>query len=156
MNRKRIINQVHVNQICVNSIDTSSGIFVGTNYAHYWSSHRKNNYGFGSVNNSQISQNYSYVIDNDLIDTPIHNNPTILFDRINEGNENNIDIGEINVNVLNSSAAVSVGENDLNGWSSHSKRNFGQGRLVGNIQNTHNSSQVVDSDVIDCQINDIL
>lgn len=156
MNQKRMINRVAVTQFFVNSIDTSSGIFIGTNYAHNWSAHRKNNYGFGSVSHSHVSHNFSCVTDNDLIDTPIYNTPTIMVDRKNTGIENNIDIGEININVLDSAAAVSVGENDLNAWSAHSKRNAGQGRFTGNIQNTNNSSQLYDGDMADCLINDIL
>jgi hypothetical protein len=154
LNREKIINQVQVNQIYVNTIDTSSGIFIGTNYAHNWSSHRKNNYGFGSVSNSQVLNNTSYVIDNDLVDTPIQNSPSILIDGNRAGNQNEIDIGEININVLDTCAAVSVGENDLNAWSAHSKRNAGQGRFAGEIQNTQNSSLILDSDVNDGQMND--
>ena len=80
MNCKRIINQFQLSQISVNQIDTASGIFIGTNYAQNWSSHRKNNYGFGSVSHSQVLNNTSYVIDQDWIDTPIENNPSILLD----------------------------------------------------------------------------
>ena len=47
-----------------------------------------------------------------------------------------------------------VGENDLNAWSAHSKRNAGQGRFAGEIQNTQNSSLILDSDVMDSQMND--
>lgn len=155
MKHQRIINQVNLNQISVNNIDTSSGIFVGTNYAHNWSSHRKNNYGFGSVNHSLVSNNNSCVIDNDLVDTPIQNSPAILFDGNTPGNQNDIDIGEININVLDTCAAVSIGDNALNGWSSHSKRNAGQGRFAGNIQNTQNSSVILDHDVIDGQMNNV-
>ena len=154
MNRKRIINQFQLSQISVNTIDTASGIFIGTNYAQNWSSHRKNNYGFGSVSNSQVLNNTSYVIDDDWVDTPIENNPSILFDGNRAGNQNEIDIGEININVLDTCAAVSVGENDLNAWSAHSKRNSGQGRFAGDIQNTQNSSLILDSDVMDSQMND--
>ncbi|OCA85078.1 hypothetical protein [Pseudobacillus wudalianchiensis] len=154
MTPAKITNHVNVNQIYVNSIDTSSGIFVGTNYANNWSSHRKNNYGFGSISHSQVSNNYSYVMDNDVIDTPIQNNPTILLDGHMAENQNDIDIGQININVLDTCAAVSVGENELTGWSSHSKRNAGQGRFTGEVHNTQNSSLILDADVIDCEIND--
>ncbi|MBU8785835.1 MULTISPECIES: hypothetical protein [Bacillus] len=153
MNRDTIINQVNVYQISVNSIDTSSGIFVGTNYAHNWSSHRKNNYGFGSISNSQISNNYSYVTDNDIVDTPIQNQPNILLGP-KEGNVNEVDIGEINVNVIDTCAAISVGENEVNGWSAHSKRIAGQGRFTGTVQNSQNTTLVIDNDDNDCQIND--
>jgi hypothetical protein len=156
LNRERVINQVTLNQISVNTIDTSSGIFIGTNYAHNWSSHRKNNYGFGSVSDSLVSHTNSCVIDNDLVDTPIHNQPAILFDGNMPVNQNDIDIGEININVLDTCAAVTVGENSLNAWSAHSKRNAGQGRFAGAIQNTRNSSVTVDQDIIDSPINNQL
>lgn len=154
LNCQRIINQFQLSQISVNQIDTASGIFIGTNYAQNWSSHRKNNYGFGSVSHSQVSNNTSCVIDQDWVDTPIENNPSILLDGNREGNQNEIDIGEINVNVLDTCAAVSVGENDLNAWSAHSKRNAGQGRFSGDIRNTQNSSLVLDNDEMDSQMND--
>ncbi|WP_338472380.1 hypothetical protein R4Z10_06435 [Niallia sp. XMNu-256] len=154
MNRKSTINQFQLSQITVNTIDTASGIFIGTNYAQNWSSKRKNNYGFGSVSQSKVSNNISYVIDEDWVDTPIENKPSILYDGDRAGNANEIEIGEINVNVLDTGAAVSVGENDLNAWSAHSKRNAGQGRFAGEIQNTQNSSLILDSDVMDAQMND--
>ena len=49
----------------------------------------------GSVSHSQVSNNSSYVIDQDWVDTPIENNPSILFDGNRAGNQNEIDIGEI-------------------------------------------------------------
>ncbi|WP_197280016.1 spore germination protein [Bacillus sp. FJAT-27251] len=101
-----------------------------------------------------MENNISYVMDQDGIDTPIENYPCILYDGNRAGNSNEIDIGEINVNVLDTCAAVSVGENDLNAWSAHSKRNAGQGRFAGDIQNTQNSSLILDSDVIDSEMND--
>ncbi|MDN0191574.1 hypothetical protein QI003_23970 [Bacillus stercoris] len=154
MNHRQAVNQVQVSNISVISIDTSSGIFIGTNYAHNWSSHRKNNYGLGSMTNSQVSHNFSYVIDNDEVDTPIHHENRISFEGNSGENQNDIDVGEMNINVLDTCAAISVGENELTGWSSHSKRTSGQGRLLGTIQNTQNSSFVIDNDENDCQIND--
>ncbi|WP_059172537.1 hypothetical protein [Bacillus sp. FJAT-27445] len=153
MGRNRIRNRVIVDHIDVNSIDTASGIFVGINYANNWSSHRKTNYGFGSMSNSQISGNYSYVIDNDLVDTPINSNAFSIIERGPNSSLNHVDVVGINVNVLDSCAALTVGENDLNGWSSHSKRNAGQGRMIGNIQNERNATYISDQDIIDSQIN---
>lgn len=153
MVRKRMKTRVMVNQISVNSIDTASGIFVGTNYANNWSSHRKSNYGFGSLSHSQASNNYSQVIDNDLVDTPINSQSYLLMDQQMSGNNNNqLDIGEININVLDSNAALTIGDNSLNGWSSHSKRNAGQGKLIGAINNTDNKNSVTDSDLVDTTI----
>ncbi|CEG25717.1 hypothetical protein BN1002_00533 [Bacillus sp. B-jedd] len=153
MAQNKIRNRVMVNQVNVNAIDTASGIFVGINYANNWSSHRKTNYGFGSVSNSHVCGNFSYVIDNDLVDTPINSNAISIIEPGQNINQNHVDIVGINVNVLDSSAAVTVGENGLNGWSSHSKRNAGQGRLIGRIQNEKNAAYISDQDIIDSQIN---
>jgi len=155
LKNKPMISQVNLNQVSVNTIDTSSGIFIGTNFAHNWSSHRKNNYGFGTASNSIVTQNSSYVVDNDFVDTPIDNCPEIIIERVNDNHGNEINVTEININVLDSGAAVSVGENDLNGWSAHSKRNAGQGRFAGAIQNMMNSSVILDNDIIDTPINDL-
>ncbi|RHW41636.1 hypothetical protein D1B31_07925 [Neobacillus notoginsengisoli] len=144
-----------VDQINVNSIDTASGIFVGVNYANNWSSHRKTNYGFGSVGSSRISNNFSFVIDNDLVDTPINSNAVSIMERGQNINQNQVDVVGINVNVLDSCAALTVGENDLNGWSSHSKRNAGQGRMIGKIQNQNNTMILSDEDLIDSQMTHI-
>jgi len=153
MNEKKIRNRIAIKNIDVTNIDTVSGMFIGTNNAHNWSSHRKNNYGFGSLNHCINYQNHSYVVDNDLVDTPINQNTISLIEKGKNINNNTVDVMEINVSVLDSNAAVTLGENDLNGWSSHSKRNGGQGRIIGDLQNTHNSGMILDQDIIDTPIN---
>ncbi|WP_409273714.1 hypothetical protein V1499_03090 [Neobacillus sp. SCS-31] len=153
MVRNRMRNRVIVDQVNVNSIDTASGIFVGINYANNWSSHRKTNYGFGSMSNCRISGNYSYVIDNDVVDTPINSNAISIMERGPNSSLNHVDVVGINVNLLDSCAALAVGENDMNGWSTHSKRNAGQGRMIGKIQNENNATYISDQDIIDTQIN---
>lgn len=156
MKRRKLVNQIYLNQISINSIETASGVFIGMNHANNWSSYRKNNYGFGSVINSSVSHNISYVIDNDTVDTPIYNCPTVITNRNPGRIENKIELGEININELDNNSAVVAGENDLNAWSSHGKQNGGQGRFNGSVQNDHNITQIIDNDVVDCQINDFL
>lgn len=150
--QKRIVNHLIINGITVNSIDTSSGIFVGINNVNNWSSLRKSNYGFGTVSNSFVSENFGLVIDNDLIDTPIENHAVTYMNGSQEVND--IDVKEINVNSLDTNAAVSVGENLLNGWSAHGKRNEATGRSAGISQHKENTNIVIDNDVVDCPIND--
>jgi len=72
MGRRRGIH-IELGNINVNRIDSSSGIFVGTNAQWGWSSHAKNVSGFGAVTGmlNRLSANVSVVYDNDLIDTPI-------------------------------------------------------------------------------------
>lgn len=151
MSRKRIINNINL-KVSINNIDTVSGIFAGTNYANNWSSHRKNNYGLGSVSNSAVHHNYSYVIDNDIVDTPIENQSYSFVDRSNDFIANEVVVEEININVMDTSAAVSIGDNLLNSWSSHSKRTGGLGRMVGTCINSQNSTSVIDNDLVDTPI----
>ncbi|WJH34751.1 spore germination protein [Paenibacillus aurantius] len=64
---------IDLNNINVNSIDRSSGIFIGPNTQWGWSAHSKSLAGFGTINGmfNRCSHNLNVVYDNDLIDTPI-------------------------------------------------------------------------------------
>lgn len=66
-------NMVSFNSILVNSIDTNSGIFVGTNSQDNWDSNSNNKSGFGNVlgTGNIVSRGVNIFMDNDLIDTPI-------------------------------------------------------------------------------------
>lgn len=179
MRKKQSMNDLNINAITVHNIDTSSGIFVGINNAHNWSSHRKNNYGLGPADSAQVSQNMNLLIDNDIVDMPFENNVMIkqagnkvlktmemeavdgqtsgmeTKDNIGGSQEiNNIAVSEINLTAMDTNAAVSIGENSLNGWSAHSKRNEGTGRSTGVAQYKSNTNIVIDNDLIDGTIND--
>jgi hypothetical protein len=179
MRKKQSMNDLNINAITVHNIDTSSGIFVGINNAHNWSSHRKNNYGLGPADSAQVSQNMNLLIDNDIVDMPFENNVMInqagnkvlktmemeAVDGQTSGMEtkeniggsqeiNNIAVSEINLTAMDTNAAVSIGENSLNGWSAHSKRNEGTGRSTGVAQYKSNTNIVIDNDLIDGTIND--
>ena len=58
------------------------------------------------------------------------------------------------INSLDTNAAVSIGENLLNGWSAHGKRNDGTGRSAGITENKSNTNIVIDNDLVDCPIYD--
>ncbi len=60
----------------------------------------------------------------------------------------------INVNSINTDAAISIGENNLGGWDTHSKNNYGNGSFYGNTFNTVNFNLLSDHDLIDSPIND--
>ncbi len=66
-------NVVTFNSILVNSVNTNSGIFVGTNSQGSWSSNSNNKSGFGYVMGARnvVSHAVNIFMDNDLIDTPI-------------------------------------------------------------------------------------
>ena len=179
MRKKQSMNDLNINAITVHNIDTSSGIFVGINNAHNWSSHRKSNYGLGPADSAQVSQNMNLLIDNDIVDMPFENNVMInqagnkvlktmemeavdgqisgmgTKDDLGGSQEiNNIDVSEINLTAMDTNAAVAIGENSLNGWSAHSKRNEGTGRSTGVAQYKSNTNIVIDNDLIDGTIND--
>ncbi|WP_035321826.1 hypothetical protein [Peribacillus kribbensis] len=151
----RLFTKIRMKQIAVNNIDTASGIFVGTNIANNWSSHRKNNYGFGSVSNSAVWQNYSNVQDNDILDTPIQNQSVSRMDRADGSLGTQVDVKEININVIDTASAVSIGDNLLTDWSSHRKANSGLGKTVGTSILSQNAALVSDQDVMDAPIEDV-
>ncbi len=66
-------NTVSFNSILVNSIDTNSGIFVGSNLQNNWNSNSNNKCGFGAIlgNGNIVSRGVNIFMDNDVIDTPI-------------------------------------------------------------------------------------
>ncbi|MEH7385846.1 hypothetical protein V7147_10600 [Bacillus sp. JJ1521] len=63
-------------------------------------------------------------------------------------------IGAINIQMQNTNSAVSVGQNQLSGWSSHRKTNNGAGNQAGFYANITNLTIIIDNDLIDGQIND--
>jgi hypothetical protein len=69
-------NIVTFNNILVNSAQTNSGVFVGTNSQYNWNSNSNNKSGFGSVFGARnvVSRALNIFMDNDLIDTPIVTN----------------------------------------------------------------------------------
>lgn len=64
--------------ININSVQSNSGVFTGSNLQSYWSTHSKENSALGTVTGfyNTIHQNVNVVYDNDHIDTPILNTPT--------------------------------------------------------------------------------
>ncbi|WEG14104.1 hypothetical protein PU629_06980 [Pullulanibacillus sp. KACC 23026] len=65
----------------------------------------------------------------------------------------NISIGAINVNAVFRNGAVTSGESNMGGWSTHSKQNFANGQYIG-LSYTSSINNVLDSDLIDSPISD--
>ncbi|WP_085524353.1 hypothetical protein [Tuberibacillus sp. Marseille-P3662] len=67
---------IHFDSINVNVIDTTSGIFTGTNHQMNWRTQSKTNSGFGTVEgqNNVIIKPVNTVIDPDTTDNPYYNN----------------------------------------------------------------------------------
>ncbi|MEH7385847.1 hypothetical protein V7147_10605 [Bacillus sp. JJ1521] len=158
---KNITNEININGIYVDMIDSSSGIFVGINNSNNWSSHQKINYGFGTLSSSKVGQNYNYVIDNDFIDFAVENSMNVegyqslgadAISDIEMWENNNFDVKEININSLNSNSAVSIGENVSNGWCSLRKTNQGIGRSSGVTEHKKNTNIIIDNDFLDFQM----
>lgn len=146
--------EVSVNNLNVNSIEANSGIFIGaTNLSYGWSSHSKSNSGFGSFSNATVTKSYSVIYDNDSIDSPIVDSKKIFVVKPKDSpSQTDINLAEINVNGMETNAAVSVGDIDQAGWSSHSKSNTGEGRNKGINTSAYNTTEIIDNDNFDTPI----
>jgi len=58
------------------------------------------------------------------------------------------------LNSQNTNATVSVGENLQSAWTSHNKKNFGNGFFFGPSASPNNLINIVDNDVVDMPVND--
>jgi len=64
---------IRFDSIQVNSIDTNSGIFIGTNLTYGWTSHNKSNTNISGISGdfNSVSENINVLYDNDGVDTAI-------------------------------------------------------------------------------------
>lgn len=138
------------NKICVNQIEDSSGIFIGTNQAIGWYSYSKSNKGFGDPKNSCISNVLSVVHDEDVIDMPIKDVRSIT---LPEGNhplqQSKIDFNSIHANAVLNGSAIDLGNNTQLGWRSSRKNNYGFGKSLGRNQVNQVASVIFDDDIVD-------
>ncbi|AZU61617.1 hypothetical protein [Neobacillus mesonae] len=65
-----------------------------------------------------------------------------------------VGVGAINIIMQNTNSSVSVGENQISGWSAHRKTNNGVGNQAGFYVNISNLSLIWDNDLNDGQIID--
>lgn len=147
-------SSVFFNKIIVNSIEASSGIFVGINSSYGWRSFRKSNYGLGRCSNCTIQQTFSVVYDNDLIDFPVDDQAVHLHLQKSPA-EQQIQFRSIDVNAMNTNSTVAVGESNQAGWNSLGKNNMGDGRHNGINVMRGNANLVVDNDMIDAPMQEI-
>jgi hypothetical protein len=72
--------EIKFDNINVNAIESSAGIFVGTNTQLGWGAHSKHNTGFGSITGkfNLVVHTTNIIMDNDVIDTPIDDRDVIL------------------------------------------------------------------------------
>lgn len=71
---------IQFNNLIVNGVDSTSGIFIGTNSQSGWNTMDKENFGLGRVHGSyiKIPNNKNIVYDQDFIDTIIHDQQRIV------------------------------------------------------------------------------
>jgi hypothetical protein len=146
-------------QIHVQVMSNCSGIFISeSNVIYGWSSHGKENIGFGSLNSSNlIKHNTTFVFDNDYVDTLIDDRDihTFIESQKKEPSTQIIGFDKINVNAMRQNSGVYVGQSNLNGQDSHSKQNTGYGSLYGKDNTSVGNVNIVhDPDLIDGVIND--
>lgn len=145
---------VSLNNLNVNSVEVNSGIFIGaTNMSYGWSSHSKANNGFGSFSNTTVTKSLSVIYDNDSIDSPIVDKKKFFVVKPEKkASKTDIQLTDINVNGLKTNAAISIGDVDQEGWSSHNKRNVGGGENNGINTSAYNHVKIIDNDQIDAPI----
>lgn len=143
--------QVLFHKLEVGLIVDNSGVFIGTNQAHMWSSHNKTNNGFGSLE-GEARGCVNLVMDNDLIDAPVDDRDSMLiYDAGKESTQQSIRFEEVHAGVLEANSSISIGDNRQQGWSAHAKANSGQGQ-AHTIHSKQNINYVHDNDVIDSPV----
>jgi hypothetical protein len=138
------------NKLVINSIENSSGIFIGTNYAAGWSTYSKQNQGFGSIKDTTVSHTFNVVNDRDVIDMPINDSKQITEAPAGDaGVQNVVSFQSINANNVSNVAVIDVGENRQPGWNSYHKNNYGTGKSIGINRLFRIANHIQDNDVID-------
>ncbi|WAH35266.1 hypothetical protein [Alicyclobacillus dauci] len=145
--------------INVQVISHCSGIFISdSNVIYGWSSHGKDNIGFGSLDSSNfIKNNATFIFDSDYADTLIDDRDVHAFvqNQKKEPSTQIIGFDKINVNSMQQNSGVFVGQSNINGQDTHEKENVGYGSVYGtNNRSLGNVSVVHDPDLVDGVIHD--
>lgn len=138
------------NKLVVNTVEDTSGIFIGNNQAISWSSSLKSNQGLGRLNESVLIHAVNIVNDQDLIDASVKDDKQITLAEEGQASKKcAVEFESIHaMSVLNGSA-IDVGENKQIAWSSSHKNNYGTGKTYGNNRLKQVANQVIDNDIID-------
>ncbi|WP_462410484.1 hypothetical protein [Neobacillus sp. Marseille-QA0830] len=145
--------------IHVQNMQRQSGIFIGEqNHAVGWSTHGKENSVIGRISGQSnlLYQCVSILHDPDFIDTPIDDRDiNITVENSGDHDNSSLTMGSVNVNTMQPSSSVFVGNAHVAGIDAHQKSNYTQGHLFGNHnQLLHNVNTTHDEDVIDGIIED--
>ena len=138
------------NKLFVNSVEDSSGIFIGTNQAIGWSAYSKTNQGFGSLTGSTLVNSMSIVQDPDMIDMPVEDVRNIALQEAGGSLQQcAIDFHSINANTVFNGSAIDLGENYQLGWRTSRKVNYGVGKYLGANRARQVATIIFDDDVVD-------
>jgi hypothetical protein len=140
------------NKLVVNSIEDTSGIFIGTNQAVAWSSYSKNNQGFGSLQDCKVTNSINVVHDPDVLDATVKDVRNIAITEIpNHLQQCAIDFHSIHANSVSNGSAIDLGDIKQLGWRSSRKVNYGGGKYQGGSRLSRIANITVDNDVVDAK-----
>ncbi|CAG7637509.1 hypothetical protein ACFQI7_07740 [Paenibacillus allorhizosphaerae] len=141
------------NKLVVTSIENTSGIFVGTNYAVGWSAYSKSNQGLGSVQDANVAHTVNVVYDQDISDMPVQDCKQVAAVS-GSGLQQQCDIvfHSIHTNTVSNGSAIDVGENMQAAWSGMHKNNYGTGKNIGLNRLKHIANLIQDNDIIDSPV----
>lgn len=136
--------------IAVQSVESSSGIFVGTNQAAGWRSIGKSNQGFGSMQDAVLKNAINTVYDTDAMDATFRDATCVsLTETPNREQQCAVEFGEIRTNALSNGSVIGLGDNKQLGWRNARKNNYGNGKLAGSNLSAHTVHFTMDNDVMD-------
>ena len=139
--------------LTVNSIEDSSGIFIGTNHALGWSSYAKTNQGFGVLSDASLSHSVSVVHDPDIVDAGIRDVRSIhLSETPNQAQQSIVNFGSIHANTLTNGSAIDLGDNKQLGWRTSRKNNYGSSKVLGRSMMKQVAGFAVDNDTVDAPV----
>ncbi|CAM3830297.1 hypothetical protein COLU111180_09860 [Cohnella lubricantis] len=137
----------------MNNIESSSGIFIGTNHALGWSSYAKQNQGFGTLTDSTLTHSLGIVNDPDIVDAGVRDIRSIhLEETPNQAQQSVVNFGSIQANALNNGSAIDLGDNKQLGWRTSRKNNYGSSKVLGRSAMRQVAGFAVDNDTVDAPV----
>lgn len=129
----QVKSEFKIGDLNIQSIEGTSGLFIGQTVANNWQSKSKTNQAFGSITQALGKGLIGIIQDNDQFDMINHDNKATLISRSGFNNFKDvvIRVNGVNLNVMETNAAISIGENQQNQWETKGKHNFGTGRMIG-------------------------
>lgn len=126
-------SEFKIGDLNIQSIEGTSGLFIGQTMANNWHSKSKTNQAFGSVSQVMGKGLVGVIQDNDQFDMINNEKKATLVSKSGFNNYKDVAIrvNGVHLNAMATNAAISIGENQQNEWETKSKHNFGTGRLIG-------------------------